>query len=73
MLRAKSKPRYYGDMEQSNDTPAMPPEGWLQAIDEAEADLAAGRTVPLGPVIKRMRDALASLEAKMELEAKSEV
>jgi DNA recombination-dependent growth factor C len=45
-------------------TPAIAPAGWLEALAESEADLAAGRIVP-GDVVKRdLRESLARLEAK---------
>lgn len=49
-----------------NDTPtprrALPAE-WLKAIDEAEADLAAGRIVPGEQVMRELRQSLTRLEA----------
>jgi hypothetical protein len=40
------------------------PAGWLEILEESEAELAAGLTVP-GKVVRQMlRDSLARLEAK---------
>lgn len=40
------------------------PAGWLEVLDESEADLAAGRIVPGEVVIQDLRDAIARLERK---------
>jgi hypothetical protein len=40
------------------------PAGWLQALAESEAELAAGLTVPGEAVRQRVCDAIARLEAK---------
>ena len=40
------------------------PDGWLEALAESEADLAAGRIVPGETVRRGIRDAIARLEAK---------
>jgi hypothetical protein len=44
--------------------PKLAPHGWLEALAESEADLAAGRTVPGETVRQGIRDAIARLEAK---------
>ncbi len=45
-------------------THASPPAGWLEILEESEAELAAGLTVP-GEVVRQMlRESLARLEAK---------
>jgi predicted transcriptional regulator len=48
-----------------NDTPhhASVPAGWLEAIAEGEADLAAGRIVPGDEIMRELRESLARLEA----------
>jgi hypothetical protein len=40
------------------------PAGWLEALAESEADLAAGRVVPGDLIMRDLRDSLAQLEAK---------
>ena len=40
------------------------PAGWLQILDESEADLAAGRIVPGEVVMQDLHDAIARLEQK---------
>lgn len=45
---------------------APAPAGWLEILEESEAELAAGLTVP-GEVVRQMlRDSLARLEAKQD-------
>ena len=48
------------DITQTRPVPA----GWLEILDESEADLAAGRIVPGEVVHQGLRDSLARLEAK---------
>jgi hypothetical protein len=45
-------------------TPAVAPAGWLEALAESDADLAAGRIVPGDVVMRDLRDGLARVEAK---------
>ena len=47
-----------------NPTQAIAPAGWLEALAESEAQLAAGLTVPGEAVRQRLHDALVRLEAK---------
>jgi len=48
-----------------DDTTTRPlPAGWLDAMDESDAQLAAGQTVPLEPVLERMRDSIKRTEAR---------
>jgi len=49
-----------------NDTPTLPvaPAGWLEALAESDADLAAGRIVSGDEVMRDLRESLARLEAK---------
>jgi hypothetical protein len=47
-----------------NPTRTSAPAGWLEILEESEAELAAGLTVP-GDVVRQMlRDSLARLEAR---------
>jgi hypothetical protein len=51
-------------MDDPTLTPA--PVGWLEILEESEAELAAGLTVP-GEVVRQMlHDSLARLEAKQD-------
>jgi hypothetical protein len=43
---------------------AQTPDGWLEALAESEAELAAGKTVPGEVVKQRLRDSLVRMEAK---------
>jgi hypothetical protein len=68
-LLSRLEPRpgipYYPLME-DNVTHAPAPAGWLEILEESEAELAAGLTVP-GEVVRQMlRDSLARLEARRE-------
>ena len=49
-----------------NPTHASAPAGWLEILEESEAELAAGLTVP-GEVVRQMlRDSLARLETRQD-------
>lgn len=46
-------------------TPTRPvPAGWLNAIAESEAELAAGLTVPGDEVMRELYESIARLEAR---------
>ena len=49
-----------------DEIPSLPvaPKGWLEALAESDADLAAGRIVPGEVVLRDLKDSLARLEAK---------
>ncbi len=49
-----------------DDTPthSVAPAGWLEALAEGDADLAAGRIVPGEVVLRDLKESLARLEAK---------
>ena len=51
--------------DNDDDTPRPPPAHWLEAIAESDAQLAAGQTVPLEPLLEEMRRALERLEASL--------
>jgi hypothetical protein len=56
---------YYPAMD-DNATHTLAPAGWLEILEESEAELAAGLTVS-GEVVRQMlRDSLARLEAKQD-------
>jgi hypothetical protein len=52
--------RYMAD----TPTPASVPAGWLEALAESEADLAAGRIVPGEEVMRDLQDSLDRLKAR---------
>lgn len=56
---------YPTGMNHDNTTSHPPPAGWLDAMDESDAQLAAGQTVPLEPLLDELRQAAAQLEAKL--------
>ena len=57
--------RYPSRMDHDDTTTRPIPAGWLEAMDESDAQLAAGQTVPLEPLLDELRQAAARLEAKL--------
>ena len=57
--------RYPPLMDHDDTTPRPAPAGWLDALDESDAQLAAGQTVLLEPLLDELRQAAAQLEAKL--------
>ncbi len=55
--------RYPPGMDHDDTTSRSPPAGWLDAMDESDADLAAGRIVSAGIVHTELRASIARLEA----------
>ena len=47
-----------------------PPAEWVEALDRSLADIAAGRVVPMEPVLARGRAAIARLEARQQSQDK---
>ena len=47
-----------------NPTPAIAPAGWLEALAESEAQLAAGQIVSGEEVMRELDECIARLEAK---------
>ena len=47
-----------------DDTPTPARAEWLKALEESEAQLAAGQTVPGAEVMRGLRDGIARLEDK---------
>ena len=41
------------------------PAGWLESLERSKIQLAAGQTVPLLPVLERLRASAERLEAEM--------
>ena len=56
----------HGRHSDRSETPA----GWLEALAESEAELAAGQTVPGEAIRQRLRDAIARLEANQTAPAR---
>lgn len=57
--------RYPPPMDHDDTTSLSVPAGWIDAMDESDAQLAAGQTVPLEPLLDELRQAAAQLEAKL--------
>lgn len=56
--------RYSPGMDHDDTAPRTAPAGWLEILERSEADLAAGRTVPLEPVLARMRESIKRMKAR---------
>jgi hypothetical protein len=55
--------RYPPRMDHDDTTPRPVPVGWLEAMAESDADLAAGRIVPAAVVHAELCASIARLEA----------
>ena len=53
--------RYRADMNDPSSAP--PPKQWLDALDRADADVAAGHTVSGEVIMRRLRQTLGDMEA----------
>ena len=53
---------YNEDMDEQ--IPRQPPQDWLDALDRADADLAAGRTVDGDRILSDLRRTIAEMEAR---------
>ncbi len=62
--------RYHRGMDQ-DDAPRPVPPGWLEAMDESDAQLAAGQTVPGEPLLDELRRTAERLEAKLANEGEA--
>ena len=61
-LKKRSLPAYSRIMDAVADK--VPP-GWLvESLERSEAQIAAGRTVPLEPVLDRLRASIARMKGK---------
>jgi hypothetical protein len=40
------------------------PAGWVKALDRSDAQIAAGQTIPLEPMLDELRASIARMEAK---------
>jgi hypothetical protein len=56
--------RYPLCMDHDDTAPRPAPAGWLETLERSEADLAAGRTVPLEPVLARLRESIKRMELR---------
>lgn len=57
--------RYHRLMDHDENTPRPIPAEWFEAMDESDAQLAAGQTVPLEPLLDELRRTAEQLEAKL--------
>ena len=56
-------------MEHDPDPPPhAPPADWLEALEESESDMAAGRIVPAEQVHQQLDDSIARIRAKRATE-----
>lgn len=67
-LESEASPAYYRPMDNAPH-PNPVPAGWLEALAESEAQLAAGETVPGATVRQGLRDSIARLAAGPAAEA----
>ena len=52
-------------MENTIDRPSAPA-GWLESLERSKAQIAAGQTVPLVPVLERLRTAADRLDVEQD-------
>jgi len=55
-------------MDHPTDETLTPP-GWTKALEESEAQVAAGQTLPLEPVLERLRTGAERIEARLRVKA----
>ena len=55
--------RYAWTMDQYAAAAQPAPAKWCAVLEQGEADMAAGRTVLLEPVLARLRESIARMEA----------
>ena len=55
--------RYARTMDQYAAAAQPAPAKWCAVLQQGEAHIAAGRTVPLEPVLARLRESIARMEA----------
>lgn len=55
-------------MDNPTDETLTPP-GWIKALEESEAQIAAGRTLPLEPVLERLNTGAERIEARLKVKA----
>jgi hypothetical protein len=50
-------------MDENSKHEQAPP-GWIKALEASEAEFAAGLTVSIEPVMRRLRESIARMEAQ---------
>lgn len=53
------------NMDHDDNTTRAAPATWIKALDESDAQIAAGQTVPLEPLLNELRHAAAQLEQRL--------
>jgi hypothetical protein len=61
--RWNSQPKDYHQAMSSTADRATVPAGWLESLERSKAQIAAGVTVPLIPILDRLRASVERLEA----------
>ena len=69
MLPISDKAPYRVGMNHQDETLVPPPPGWIATIEEGEADLAAGHTVPAATVLAELRAANVRMTARLGIKA----
>jgi hypothetical protein len=64
MLENHERLAYLGPMDIPPTCPQQAPQAWVDAMDEAEADMKAGRTVDSAAVIRGLDESIAELRAR---------
>ncbi len=62
-LEHAARRSYHGRMDDTPN-PVSAPAGWLEALDRAEEDVAAARTVAGDAVLRSLHETLAKMEAR---------
>ena len=53
-----------------DDTKNSNPAGWLDSLARSKAQIEAGQSVPIEPVLDRLRSSIARMEARQAAQAK---
>ena len=59
----RRRERFGEVMDENVPITSAVPAGWLEALARSEAELAAGQTVPVATVHRRIRESIARIEA----------
>jgi hypothetical protein len=65
-------PPAYGPVMAKPSTPAPPPAGWRESLVRSKAQIASGESVPLLPILDRLRASAERLEAEQGVTADGE-
>jgi hypothetical protein len=57
-------------MDDITNRPSAPP-GWIEALEDCKAQIAAGQTVPLEPVLGRLQASIDRMEARRAARTKT--